>query len=169
MRYSTEEVDRSGVSRGRSPPTSTANHAAAAAQASHFGATMGAVSTTLAERFQEALRHDLRWMLVMAAVSVTAAVLVITVDDTIFRVVWLFAALEAAWTSATFYQARQLARILEVFSEAVNDVADVPEREALLARLDDWLAHHPNLWPHVVPIVAAAIGVVGAVAVALFS
>jgi hypothetical protein len=108
-------------------------------------------------------------MLIMAAVSVAAAVLVITVDHTVYRAVWLFAALEAAWGSGTFYQARKLARILEGFIEAANDVTDVPERKALLARVDNTLGAYPNLWPHSATIIAAAIGVVGAVTVALLS
>jgi hypothetical protein len=52
-----------------------------------------------------------------------------------------------------------------------QDSAREPERErqTTLAWLDDKLGAHPNLWPHSVPIIAAAIGVVGAVAVALIS
>jgi hypothetical protein len=43
------------------------------------------------------------------------------------------------------------------------------ERQRALAWLDDVLGAYPNLWPHIVPIITAAIGVVGAVAVALLS
>lgn len=107
-------------------------------------------------------------MFAMAAASVMASALLITIDHTALRVVWLFAALEAAWASGTFYQARRmLLHIFEVLREAENDATDFPERRTLLARLDNALGAYPNLWPHIVPIIAAGVGATGFLAVAL--
>lgn len=97
----------------------------------------------------------------MAAVSVVSSALVVTVSHTVFRVMWLFAALEAAWASGFFFSARRtLLRLFASIEEVTSDSSDVPQREALLARLNERAGAYPNLWPIIVPLVATVVTVV---------
>lgn len=118
-------------------------------------------TTSFSESVDEAARKDLRTALATAVVSVAASVAAVTVDHTVFRVMWLFAALEAAWASGAFFSARRtLLQFFSVLREVVTDLSDVPQREALLARLDERAGAHPNLWQLAVPVVAAVVGAV---------
>lgn len=115
----------------------------------------------LSASVERAARKDLRTALVMGVISVGASVAVVTVDHTVFRVMWLFAALEAAWASGSFFSARRaLLPFFSVLREVVTDLSDVHQREALLARLDERAGAYPNLWQLAVPVVAAVVGAV---------
>lgn len=113
----------------------------------------------LSASVERAARKDLRMALAMGVLSVCASVAVVTVDHTVIRVMWLFAALEGAWASGGFFSARRsLLQLFAVLREAVTDLGSVPQREALLARLDQRVGVYPNLWQLAVPVVAAVVG-----------
>jgi hypothetical protein len=113
--------------------------------------------------------HDVRWIRRLIIVGVVNSVLavpvlVLIVEHPLDEAAGVVMALGNGWSTG-FLWARY--RMLTGREDSAREPEK--ERQTVLAWLDDKLGAYPNLWPHSATIIAAAIAVVGAVAVALIS
>ncbi len=124
----------------------------------------------------ERVVHDLRWirrLRIVGAVNAVLAVpvLVLLVEHPLDEAVGVVLAIGNGWSTG-FLWARYLTLTDRQDSAKEPDrTVNLPERErqTALAWLDEKLGAYPNLWPHSATIIAAANGVMGAVAVALLN
>jgi hypothetical protein len=104
------------------------------------------------------LRSMLVWVLVGAASFVLSSALAVTSSHVVARSVWTAAAGQSAWVCGFIIAKRREYRFLAKLSAALESesMARPPEREAVLARLNQAAAAHSALW-HVVATVLVPI------------
>lgn len=89
-----------------------------------------------------------------AAAALASGTMVVMVDNSVLRVLWLIAVLETAWICGfTVAHRRAVNSMFDIDGEPAERV----EQEGLLARIDKRVGAYPNLWLLVPSLIALVV------------